>query len=944
MNRLFNLLLILIWSSISCFASNLRLSKKVEVLKVENGVATLRVDISWTNSWRDEYNNDAVWLFFKYRTIRTDWEHLNLAENMTVGKGYTAYPGKTANEITGCFIYRDTVGFGNASVRLEVDWQYPSWLTKEMLTSGEVMLLAQGVEMVLVPFGNYALGDGVSANSFCAPGSDTPLTVTSEFALTVSVPASSSGGGAISLNGSFPKGYNGFYCMKYELSQSQYVCFVNCLSSMEQIKLLGGSIQNLAKGSFLFGDGSSASFRNTVIVKEPMSENRAMVLASENETVAATCPVACNYLSPLDLLGYASWSGLRPMSELEYEKICRRSAPLIPVPGCYAWGNDTYQPLSGLVEVGTDKERPLSGNVNGGDGGAGVAGGPVRCGAFSNIGRDKESSGSSFSGVMELSGNVRELVVNVDAIDFKGVQHGNGTFDPEYWTGVTDINVFGTRGGGFSSPASRLRVSDRSEIKDIFTALNQRFPDVGFRCVRMFDASTIKVDPGTIKGDGVQKYCTGEPFKVAGERNADIPGLGGVEIRYQWYMDGGEITGAQGHSLEFPAGLSNAPAYTDKTYRFIRKAKSTLGTAETQPVEVVVYGTMGLDVSPVSGVVTSSDATEFKAGVLHAGEVSWWVAGDSPRLLSGPSPVSRGDEITYTPSYFDFNYKTGTYRIVCRALTPTGCKDSTVVSLKISVNILPGKLSAPDTVCMGEQLNITATSAVLPGMPSGVKPAYSWYKNGGLLTGESGENLEISSGLKGGLNYTFFRRSVVDDGSYKDSDTVEVHVERCLPLKPDGTPYATVMVDTNEWLAENLLDTEKCGRSWNNATYGRLYDWEAAACSCPAGWRLPDHQDWLAWERTYGLSSLGRMMKSTTDDWTLGGKGTNEAGFAGLPGGYMRVAAGVVNDQGVKGYWWSSTREGANPSYFELSNQSSDLTVKTLTRTNGLSVRCVRNE
>lgn len=941
MNRLFCILFILVLGAPSCLASDLRLSKEVTIVKVEQGRVTLGIDVSWSNSWRDEYNNDAVWLFLKYRTLRTDWEHAILSDHYSVSDQYAAYPGKTGTEIVGYFVYRDTIGAGTSSVHLEIDWNYPSWLTPAMFTSGEVMLQAQGVEMVLVPFGSYALGDGVSDNGFLSVD-NRPLTIQDERAQAFTYGVS--GNSAVYLPSAYPKGYNGFYCMKYELSQGQYVSFLNSLSRKDQLKLLGERLKSLNKGTYLFGDGTSVSFRNAILIKEPLTDTRGAVFGCKNTVISGAYPLACNYLSPSDLLGYASWSGLRPMSELEYEKICRRSAPLIPVAGSYAWGSASYQSLSGLADAGTDRENPLAGNVNGGYGGTSPVAGPVRCGAFSTVGRDKESAGSSFSGVMELSGNVRETVVNINASGFGGTHHGNGTFDLYLWTDLNVPGVFGTRGGSFLSAASRLRVSDRSEITGVFPSLDDHFPDVGFRCVRMFDASTIQVNPGTISGDGVQKYCTGESFAISGVQEAFVPGLGGVEIEYQWYMDGGEITGARGATLDFPAGLSNAPVYADKTYRFTRKANCALGVATTAGVDVIVYGTMSLGVTPDLGSVTSDNASEFKAGVQHSGEVGWWESGDSPRLLSGPVSVSRGDTVSYIPSYFDFNYKTGRYTLICRASTPAGCKDSIILPLTINVDIQPGKLSAPEKICMGEQLAVTGTPAVLAGMPSGVKPVYSWYKDNILLAGETGEKLSLSTGLKGGLNYTFFRRSTVDDGTYRDSDTVQVHIERCLPLKPDGTPYATVMVDTCEWLAENLMDTEKCGRSWDNGSYGRLYDWEAAGCSCPAGWRLPDSQDWVVWEREYGQSGLGRMMKSATDDWTLGGKGTNNSGFSGLPGGYMRAAASSVNDQGIKGYWWSLTREGTNPAYYELSNQSSDLTAKTLTRTNGLSVRCVRNE
>ena len=47
-----------------------------------------------------------------------------------------------------------------------------------------------------------------------------------------------------------------------------------------------------------------------------------------------------NYMTWTDLLAYLDWSCLRPMTEFEYEKICR--GPVYPVANEYAWGNQTY--------------------------------------------------------------------------------------------------------------------------------------------------------------------------------------------------------------------------------------------------------------------------------------------------------------------------------------------------------------------------------------------------------------------------------------------------------------------------------------------------------------------------------------------------------------------------------------------------------------------------
>ena len=103
----------------------------------------------------------------------------------------------------------------------------------------------------------------------------------------------------------FPKGYNAFYVMKYEISQGQYTDFLNFLDP------------GLAPTYFMNAYGS---YRNTI----------------SRTGLLYTCDApdrACDYLSWSDLAVYLKWAALRPMDELEFEKACR--GPLYPVPNEY---------------------------------------------------------------------------------------------------------------------------------------------------------------------------------------------------------------------------------------------------------------------------------------------------------------------------------------------------------------------------------------------------------------------------------------------------------------------------------------------------------------------------------------------------------------------------------------------------------------------------------
>lgn len=111
----------------------------------------------------------------------------------------------------------------------------------------------------------------------------------------------------------------------------------------------------------------------------------------------------------------ADWMGLRPISELEYEKAAR--GPIVPMKGEFSWGTTTINLITELFgeENGTETPLPVNSNFNGwghligGDGGYG----PVRAGIFFGEQTNRINSGASYYGVAELSGSPFETMVTL---------------------------------------------------------------------------------------------------------------------------------------------------------------------------------------------------------------------------------------------------------------------------------------------------------------------------------------------------------------------------------------------------------------------------------------------------------------------------------------------------------------------------------------------------
>jgi len=202
--------------------------------------------------------------------------------------------------------------------------------------------------------------------------------------------------------------------------------------------------------------------------------------ANYNETVDGQ-NIVCNYINWDDLVAYLDWSGLRPISEFEFEKICR--GPGAPVSGEYAWGTTNIKSSASRYTVSNqgedDEDITANYETTAGTGNAmysqvnptaNASFGPLRGCIFaanpSNSGR--ETSGASYYGVMEMSGNIWErpvVIGNATGRAFTGT-HGDGSItaagaaNPTSWP-VGSATGAGLRGGTWQTNASQLRVTDR---------------------------------------------------------------------------------------------------------------------------------------------------------------------------------------------------------------------------------------------------------------------------------------------------------------------------------------------------------------------------------------------------------------------------------------------------------------------------------------------------
>ncbi|MEG2239461.1 MAG: SUMF1/EgtB/PvdO family nonheme iron enzyme, partial [Bacteroidales bacterium] len=346
----------------------------------------------------NEYKNlDAVLFFAKFKDASGLCKSVHLS---TVGHSVGANHGVIptfkigTSEIggfpinMGVFMYRAQPGTGSISwENVSLQWNY-SMQTATVLDQIKIEVFA--LEMVYIPQGNFYVGSGSTAETAAFKHtfdllpylihSESPLLLSNDPTQTQALGTygnvwTASGAEAVlnkELPATFPKGYQAFYVMKYELSQEAYKDFLNYLTPSQQSTRSGKTINDASAWTYLY---NRDTYRNGLMLIKNQMGNLLFACnyyheAPKEEMVNRTSDgqnLPMNYLSLDDFLSYMDWAGLRPISELEYEKICR--GPKFPSVNEYAWGNLFLQtcsdPRSTATDLGGGGEIPDKGNYNG---------------------------------------------------------------------------------------------------------------------------------------------------------------------------------------------------------------------------------------------------------------------------------------------------------------------------------------------------------------------------------------------------------------------------------------------------------------------------------------------------------------------------------------------------------------------------------------------------
>lgn len=480
-------------------------ANNIQITNVSVSGTNVTFDIAWENSWNSMNNVDtnyprnwdAAWIFVKVQSNADNlWKHQNVS---TTSAAHSVTGGilqaDAVSDGVGVFIRRTNPGSGNVSAT--------ATLSMQSLPAGVLNFKVFGIEMVNIPQGSFYVNDGGSAgNRF------NNYTVTSS-----AVTSGSLFGGQPTLAANYPTGYQAIYSAKYETSNAQMVDFLNCLTYDQQLNLTDNA-PNGVRNTIAFSTGSSNANKIIEIDTPGVSATKPAIYGNNytqdaiHNNVNDGQNIACIAFTVQRAIAYLDWCGLRPMTDMEYEKICRGTkytgVPNPRVLNEYPWGttNLTAYSATAISYIGTDSARRNGAVVNGRAmvNGFNIAYPAARCGLFAQSGTGREAAGAAFYGVMDLTGNARDLAFFTNAtnnsITMSSLGDGNltttlgptnGDGNVAGWSDYSTNTYWGNKGFGTYGAvgvADYHRVSNRQESPITTSYLTTTYHSQGVRGVR----------------------------------------------------------------------------------------------------------------------------------------------------------------------------------------------------------------------------------------------------------------------------------------------------------------------------------------------------------------------------------------------------------------------------------------------------------------------------
>jgi uncharacterized protein (TIGR02145 family) len=194
----------------------------------------------------------------------------------------------------------------------------------------------------------------------------------------------------------------------------------------------------------------------------------------------------------------------------------------------------------------------------------------------------------------------------------------------------------------------------------------------------------------------------------------------------------------------------------------------------------------------------------------------------------------------------------------------------------------------------------------------------------------------------------------------------------------DGNAYSTVVIGTQNWMAENLKVTKyrtgdnitniTTDSAWSSNTsgaygvydndettylnsYGRLYNWYAVDNSssryiCPEGWHVPTTNEYNTLSTYLGGNSVagGKMKETGTTYWQSSNTSvTNSSGFSARGSGLRDNTYGTYTLLNLRTWFWVANQFDRTRAYYRELSTNESVTIYRTSKKYGMSVRCLED-
>lgn len=234
--------------------------------------------------------------------------------------------------------------------------------------------------------------------------------------------------------------------------------------------------------------------------------------------------------------------------------------------------------------------------------------------------------------------------------------------------------------------------------------------------------------PQVVASNNTPDGCAGSDlqFEVA----AFPSSVAGTTLTYQWFKNGARLTddNRTSGSMAKTLGIADATAADAGTYFVEVTYGNGDATIQSNTLTVTIGTPAAITTAPAGDIICAGEAAQLSV-TATGGNLSY-------RWYKGTSAIPGANGPTYDIASATIN-DAGTYHVV----VSNGCGEVESANADLVVNVKPTITTEPNDQTVDVDRNLTLTVAA-----GGTSPVtYQWFKNDAAITGETGENLTVST-------------------------------------------------------------------------------------------------------------------------------------------------------------------------------------------------------